>query len=664
MKRQGSITVFLSLSMLCIFALLCVMIEQARLAGSRCYWQLAVNASLDTLFSQYHCSLWENYRVLGLPYESDSDMIRRLEQYAGKYLEVENWYPMELEYIGIDGCENLTDQGGDHLAQEIVDYMNYGVWDSVELLPENGEALLRDIREAVSAGVMTEVYDGQEKEVGRLEQAAERLLACVEEQEKFADLIQDALACDDPAEFYETAFEFRKEAGRMDSLVSAYEKRAQKLRQALQEGDQMLEREEEHFQKDRREQFQRQMNPYREYVEEDGRRYQEILEQQERSERNLQLLREAEDLVETLEEKYEEQLREAEELNAMKRAEAAKGAETVKEEEIVVEALSLGAAEAIWSGYAPAKLQIKRQTVDEEKRELLEQVRNLVSGNLLELVLPEEMSVSGGRVPSAIRSDEMETGESLVKRNPAERILINEYCGQFFLHAMSEEIREVQYELEYILYGERTDRKNLEAVIKRLFLVRQGLNLIHIMSDGMKREEVNSLAAMIAGVTGFAPLMEIAAGFIMVIWAMGEAVMDLRVLMDGGRIPLWKSAAEWQLSMEGLLTMGQKPEDRSLVSERISGDEESKSRGLDYEGYLKLLLLAEDQEIQQKRMLQIIQMNLQREEPGFSLGNCAYQVDIRGRTFGKHVFFALPFVENMIYGEKRYILEANAQKRY
>ena len=70
MKRPGEITVFLSLSLLCIFALLCVMVEGARTAGSRYYFQVAANASLDTLFSQYHRAMWKNYRILGLPYES------------------------------------------------------------------------------------------------------------------------------------------------------------------------------------------------------------------------------------------------------------------------------------------------------------------------------------------------------------------------------------------------------------------------------------------------------------------------------------------------------------------------------------------------------------------------------------------------------------------
>ena len=140
MKRPGEITVFLSLSLLCIFALLCVMVEGARTAGSRYYFQVAANGSLDTLFSQYHRELWKQYRVLGLPYESEQDIIQRLDSYVEHYLAVENWYPMRLEAIDMKACDALTDQEGDFFIQEVLDYMKFGIWDQLEVVPEEGES--------------------------------------------------------------------------------------------------------------------------------------------------------------------------------------------------------------------------------------------------------------------------------------------------------------------------------------------------------------------------------------------------------------------------------------------------------------------------------------------------------------------------------------------
>ena len=97
MKKRGEITVFLSLCLLSVFALICVMVEGARTAGSRVYLQIAANGSLDTLFSQYHRELWKKYRLFGVEYQKMSGVERQLESYVNRYLEAENWYPIGLQ---------------------------------------------------------------------------------------------------------------------------------------------------------------------------------------------------------------------------------------------------------------------------------------------------------------------------------------------------------------------------------------------------------------------------------------------------------------------------------------------------------------------------------------------------------------------------------------
>ena len=100
MRRDGQITVFLSMCLVCVAALICVMLESARLAGSRYYFQVAVNGGLDTLFSRYHRRLWEEYRILALEYGSSEELEKDLETYVSPYLETENWYPMASSFMG------------------------------------------------------------------------------------------------------------------------------------------------------------------------------------------------------------------------------------------------------------------------------------------------------------------------------------------------------------------------------------------------------------------------------------------------------------------------------------------------------------------------------------------------------------------------------------
>ena len=145
-------------------------------------------------------------------------------------------------------------------------------------------------------------------------------------------------------------------------------------------------------------------------------------------------------------------------------------------------------------------------------------------------------------------------------------------------------------------------------------------------------------------------------GLIMGVWAMGESVSDLRILMSGGKVPLWKKNGEWRMSLEGLLEMGK--------NRGAGKGPESFDSGFTYEGYLKLLLLKENPQEKHMRMLDLMQMNIGLEKSGFLIKNCAYYVDIRGKASGKHVFFTLPFVERLVNGEKGYALEAAAGKAY
>ena len=74
---------------------------------------------------------------------------------------------------------------------------------------------------------------------------------------------------------------------------------------------------------------------------------------------------------------------------------------------------------------------------------------------------------------------------------------------------------------------------NLSGAAARLVAFREGLNLVHILSDAGKRQEARSLALTIVGGTGILPLVSVVAFFIMAVWALGEALLDVRCLLGG-----------------------------------------------------------------------------------------------------------------------------------
>lgn len=638
MKQRGEITVFLSMCLLCVSALLCVMLESARMAGSRYYFQVAVNSGVDTLFSCYHRQLWEEYQILGLEYASKEKLAEELSVFINQYLSVENWYPMALETVDIKHISGLADKEGDLLAEEVLSCIKFCAINQFMIEPEQGEQLLKDITEAAGAGVLAGEYSRQEKEVRKLEQAVQDLLENVQEQEQGMEKIKTALEEGDEEAFFSTSKSYKKTAKIYSRLVTSYEKRAKELADKQNEAKLTIKAIKPDLQENRGELFEQQWSPYETYIKE--QRYQEFITQQEIVEKNLALLREIEILVE----------------------------ETVnKEENEKFEELehSLEEAAKLWTGqYINSKIVTTANSGDKEKRNLLEQVQRMVEGGLLRLVLPKDMDISQeviytGQLPSIIleKSQDLSQKSDRPGRTFTERVLIDEYCGYFFPNALSQNNHQLKYELEYLLQGQATDRENLEKTISELFAVRQGLNLIHILSDNQKREEAKALAFVIAGGIGIGPLVDIMACLVMSIWAMGESIQDLRILMSGGKIPLWKQNKDWNVSLEGLLEIGQ----NQLPDIDIIKEDE---KGFSYEGYLKLLLLKEKPETKHMRMLDLMQLNIEQHQPGFQIQNCAYYVDIQGKAYGKHVFSSLPVMENFINGEKNYSLEVIAEKAY
>ena len=60
MKKRGEITVFLSLTLVCILSLFMGLLESARTAGARLYLTMAANSAMASVMSQYNRNSWSN----------------------------------------------------------------------------------------------------------------------------------------------------------------------------------------------------------------------------------------------------------------------------------------------------------------------------------------------------------------------------------------------------------------------------------------------------------------------------------------------------------------------------------------------------------------------------------------------------------------------------
>ena len=303
-----------------------------------------------------------------------------------------------------------------------------------------------------------------------------------------------------------------------------------------------------------------------------------------------------------------------------------------------------------WSQYGMLTLGVEFGVRDKEKEGFLEQAGNMAGKGMLELVLPEGTVVSGTALrlsgtPSVQRKtdggglketdgdvDSGNTGFLTGVRTLLQRLLIGEYDIRFFNGFKKEMQKGEFYELEYIIHGKEKDRDNLSGAAARLVAFREGLNLVHILSDAGKRQEARSLALTIVGGTGILPLVSVVAFFIMAVWALGEALLDVRCLLEGKRVPVFKNGTDWKLDLAGLLEMGR--------SGSLTDGEGGNGSGTDYKGYLRILIFGGYDTDLVYRMMDVMQIVTAEKQPGFTLANCVCTVDAEALVSGKHVFFS------------------------
>lgn len=628
MRKSGQITVFLSLALLCIFSLMCGLLESARTAGARYYLKLAADSAMDSVFSGYHREVWDKYRLFLLECENNNELEEDWKGFAEPYMESSGWYSMETEKAQVVQLFRITDDDGKHLNKEILDYMKYGIFENIT--DEDGaQVLLQNIKEAKAVEKLSGAYSGHTREAVLLERALEDINDCLRQQKSRWQAAYDRIRNYDGPGFRREASELEGEMNRIPGLVKAYGKRADDLKKSIEKTNGELAGLQEELSQNVREDFYEDTSCYETYINQTGERRQEIEALPERMER-----------IKPVMERARERSIEVEEIISDWESDD-------EDDEGPDESELWGSVGEIWSQADIPVLSYSTGVKDPEKQKLLEQVQGFVQGGLLSLVLPEGKEISKGiltgpDLPSASHEAGQEQTAGLV-----DRLLFDEYCGSFLTCFTSEEEKEVKYELEYLIAGKNTDEENLKQAVSEVLMIREGMNFIHILSDSQKRQEAMNLAGVITGATGFAPLTAVVTFFIMSIWALGEAVLDVRMLLEGKKAAFIKSRETWNLSLEGLLESGK--------TGAFAGGKEDEN-GINYVGYLKLLLFAGKSEPLFYRLMDVIQINVCRKQEDFRMVHCVYQAELRGTVKSKHMFFggSHPFYSVEVRTEKAY----------
>lgn len=618
---KGEITVFLSLILTCICALMSGLLESARAAGSGWYLQMALDSSVDSLMSQYHRDLWERYRLLLLEFEDSAQLKAELEPYLKAYLDSDSSYCLEPERLEIGSPICVTDGEGSFLEQEILDYMKLGILTDRQD-PDTLSGLAEGVKEAAGVGEIMEQYQFHAVRAVKLEETLEDIGASLKNQRSRLEAARRSLQRCDGRGFLSEADRLRRELQKMPGLMERYEEAASELQRELESSGEEAKKRKGDIKEDSWNQLSSAMEQYRTYTDQEGERRKQVIKTGALAEQNLKIVENA------IEEAKETQ----EYIDAWEPDEEDEDDELDEEAmwEPVIKTLSHFQTDQSFE---------EPGVRDKKKMGLLQSVSRLAQGSLVSLVMPEDVEISEGKAdwtgyPS--QAEETEGTDSEEGEDPlkviADTALINEYISRYFTNALSEEGGDLNYEQEYLITGENTDQKNLQGAVKRLLVVREGMNLLHLLSDPEKRGEAGRLAVSILGAASVTPLTAIVTFFILTVWAFAEGVEDLRALLSGKKSPFMKNKENWRLTLEQLL--------HSAVGHwetGESGEDGGKEKGFTYQDYLKLLFLVQKPEEKAYRMMDLIQLNIAGAQKGFQMNRCAYRIEAECRARGRRI---------------------------
>ncbi|MCR4909075.1 MAG: DUF5702 domain-containing protein [Lachnospiraceae bacterium] len=191
-------------------------------------------------------------------------------------------------------------------------------------------------------------------------------------------------------------------------------------------------------------------------------------------------------------------------------------------------------------------------------------------------------------------------------------LLFNEYIAwKFSSYRKNPGNAPLSYEQEYILNGKNSDMANLRATAEKLFLLREAADTAAVFNDSIKRGEAEALSETICALLCVPEAAEAVTDFLLLAWGFGESVVDVRTLLNGGKVPLVKSGSDFSIR-----TLTELP----LFMSINPGKEQTE--GLSYEEYLRLFLMLENKTKKVMRTMDVIELNLRTTK-----GNSSFKLD-------------------------------------
>ena len=593
MYQKGSVSVFLALVCLCVISIIMISLESARTSGARWQARNVANIGIDNLFSEYNIGLWKDYKIALLEYLGDEELEESLSIYTTDNMEKVSNYRLSEASFDITEKKMIVDEGGRYLEKEIVDFMRYAPLDIASIF-KNPENILKDAKAANSGENIADDFRNISKLAMDLEKQATVLADILEEISTAYVQASEYISNDNISSFNEEASKILHKIQDLEKQFKKYEKQAGITKKRIEEAGKKEEWRE--LKEDNKTSIKNYASSYNLYNEEQRKRLEDLKTLVAGYKNEVDNIKDA--------------IGKAEEIESLKE-------KSDKENDYSSEIDSLYEyLISVWNGLDMRK-NIQKTQIDDEKKSL----------------------------PS---SGVYEKEKAVKDLDIASKVLIQEYIDRFFNDYTDNKVNALAYEKEYLIEGANVDEENLSGSLKKLLFLRSGLNYISISKDEQKMFEVKTLATAIMGACALPELAFLLEFFILSLWSLAEGVADIKCLLAGGEVPILKNGADFKISINSLL-------DFNKALENVSTDKKANKKSMfTYNNYLKILMLMEEREKLNYRILDILEVNMKNMGNNIKMKDMLYalkaDMNIKSsRLFSDFVYEGISDIDGNFY---------------
>ncbi|MCD8149184.1 MAG: DUF5702 domain-containing protein [Clostridiales bacterium] len=247
----------------------------------------------------------------------------------------------------------------------------------------------------------------------------------------------------------------------------------------------------------------------------------------------------------------------------------------------------------------------------------LEWVKKMSKSGILVIVMPDaDISQKSVDRDTCIENRTLESGNLVISEDISamDKLLFYLYLGEYFSDASENSADQaMDYELEYMIAGKAEDQANLKTVVRRLLLMREAANLAYLETNSQKQQEAAAIATLLVSAVGQPELEPLVQQGLLAAWAYAESISDVRILLEGGKVSLVKTAEQWHTDLG------------SLSSTVYATEGEQQTKGLSYENYLQILMWMTSDEKLAVRAMDMIEKNTGvRMDQMVCRAECAY----------------------------------------